>query len=357
MSDEIYEPIDEVYTTSGNSEWHGKAKPPIDPDGKIGDMTLNRLCPVIHEMQLSGNIDGNIVTMSSYKALVADYRECRPETIGTEHAIVPLHIPKKNYGVIMNCHLVKALKTALEGVDSAIATAGTLARGALFFTSVDLKGESELIIKRTVRGVSIQDRILAFLTLITSHNGTQAAKAYDSTTRVVCKNTLDVSLQTAGQVGFNVYHTKGAMPAIEKMGELLNGILKGRAEFVNTMEYLDSIAISHADAHAIAAGYFALTQKKSELAKKSLNAAEEILALFARGAGNHGLTAYDLLNGATDYWTNGSGTGKKTSRMEKLSSANFGSGAEHKQAFSNLLLGNLEGMKEAGKRALSVALK
>jgi hypothetical protein len=372
MSHCIELPIDEVYTTSGTSEWHGLAVPPLLADnGKIGEATVKRLCPSIREMQVTGFIDGVAVALPNYKALVADYRECRPEVVLpdgslSEFAFVPLHIPKSGYKVIGNCELHAALVKAIEGVDAEIVTAGTLGAGKRAFFSVDIKGHSEIELKRTVRGVTETDKLMAFLNIVTSHDGTLAAKGYDSTVRIVCQNTLDWSLSAAGEVGFNVYHTAGAEVAVSKMGDLLNAILLGRANFKDSMSLLDSVAVSHADAHKLAVAYFVYgqsageTELQYELSKKALNAADEISTLFSRGRGNRGVSLYDLLNGATDYWTNGNGTGKKASRFEKLSKANFATAAEHKQAFRNLLLSIAGGYSKelaVADKALSISAK
>lgn len=363
MSHEIIPPIDEVFTTSGNREWHGLAIPPLAEDsGEIGDATVKRLCPTVREMRVMGEIDGVTISLPHHKALVADYREARPELVaddGTldENAFVPLHIPKNGYKVIGNCEIYQATKKALEGIDAKIVTAGTLGAGKRFFLSVDIRGESEML-------VCGRDKTLAYLNMITSHDGTLAAKGYDSTVRIVCQNTLDWSLSAAGEVGFNVYHTSGATVAVDKMGDLLNLILKGRVTFRDTMSYLDSLSVTPARAREIALAYFVIGQSAGEeklnfeLSTKAKNAAEEIGVLFYRGAGNRGLTAYDLLNGATDYWTNGNGTGKKASKWEKLSKARFGGASEHKTAFVNMLMGrDLNELAEIGRKAEAASVK
>ena len=129
------------------------------------------------------------------------------------------------------------------------------------------------------------------------------------------------------------------------------------------MEYLATVQVSAGDAEKIAAGYFVFGQSAGEnkleyeLSSRTRNAIEGIAGLFANGKGNKGRTAYDLLNGATEYWTSGDGTGKKASRLEKVSKGLFGTAAEHKRAFVNLLTSRLEAAKEAGEKALTIAPK
>jgi len=367
MSHEIIKPIDEVYSTKG-PEWHGLASPPLaDDNGKIGDNTVNRLCPKIREMRVMGEIDGVTVSLPHHKALVADYRECRPELVADngeigEFALVPLHIPKNGYKVINNCEVYQATKAALAGLDADIVTAGTLGGGKRFFLSVDLRGQSEIVMRRTHNGVVTEDKILAFLNMITSHDGTLAAQGYDSTVRIVCQNTLNWSLEAAGSVGFSVYHTANADVAVNRMGELINAVLQGRVNFRNTAEMLEGITVSARQAYLAALAYFVIGQSAGEetlnyaLSTRSINAADEISTLFSRGAGNFGRTAFDLLNGATDYWTHGGGTGKKSTRFERIGRANFGGAAEHKTAFVNMLTGRqLAELVEIGSRAESAS--
>jgi hypothetical protein len=55
----------------------------------------------------------------------------------------------------------------------------------------------------------------------------------------------------------------------------------------------------------MAAGYFAMTTdaKENKLSTRSYNAAREIARLAVSGIGNTGRSLYDLVNGATEYWT------------------------------------------------------
>ncbi len=388
----IIKPVDQVFSTKC-PEWHRLA----DVVPFIDDSLVKRLCHRIIQGSvytggksiaadlkfavetLKAHIEGkrnvfykdelqavyNIVSgvslseMPHHQALVADLRDSRPELRGTEHELVPLHIPKKRYQPIENCQVWDAVKRSLVGVDAEVTCVGTLFEAKKFFISVELKDESnmEIRVKRTF-GVE-KEKFYANLNFITSHDGTLAAQAYDSMIRIVCMNTLMASLEAAGSVGFNVYHTKGAEVAIANMGELINAILKGRVQFRDAMEYLSTVAVSAAEAQEIILGYFLKFQGNDEAAKKTVNATEEIVNLFLRGKGNRGESYYDLLNGATEYWTHGDGTGKKANVAEKATKAAFGAAAEHKARFFNLLMSGKDAIaevREIGKKGLSLAV-
>jgi hypothetical protein len=127
---------------------------------------------------------------------------------------------------------------------------------------------------------------------------------------------------------------------MENIGENINAILKGRETFKAQMEYLFQIPVDRRNAYLATMGYFVLTQKSEELATRTINAVEEIEALFVSGKGNHGRNAYDLVNGATDYWTNGNGAGneKRTDKATRVYKANYAAASDHKVRFAEMLL-------------------
>lgn len=339
----IVKPIDVVLSTE-SAEWHGLA----DKVETIGAKEVAPLLFPITEGKIIVEIDGAKVSMGNHKALVADFRNVRPDLIGdesTSEGLVPLHIPKKRYRPILNGELWAAMEKSLRDIHAKVTTVGTFEAAKKFFISVKLDAEN----KFTVNG----DKFLANLNFITSHDGTLGVKAYDSTVRIVCMNTLRASLSAQGDVGFNVFHTSGADTAMQNLGELVNEVLAGRGKFRTDMEYLASKPIDAQKARMVTLGYFVRTTDSDELSTRAINAADEIALLFVRGAGNKGKTLYDLLNGATEYWTNGNGTGKTASVGEKIYRANFAEAADHKDRFFNFLMNpdTVESLFQAGKRA------
>lgn len=359
MSHGIVQPIDRVFSTDG-PEWHGLAEQvAVINKGAASPLFFN-----IIQSPLSALVDGNEIRLKHHKLLVADYRTCRPDLIDhdiTSGGLVPLHVPKggrdgdinKGYRPISNRELWDAAERALAEVDATITCVGTLEAGKKFFISVNLNAGNDTF---SANG----DTFKAHLNLITSHDGTLGVRAYDSTVRIVCMNTLRWSLSAAGDVGFNVFHTANADVAMANLGALVNAVLTGRGNFRNTMEYLASIPCDAETARLVALGYLTqLNTDGAKVSKRSQNAAENIALLFTpRGAGNKGQTMYDLLNGATEYWTSGDGTGKKADAGVKAYKGQFGEAAEHKSAFANLLMNPdaIERAREAGKKAESVKL-
>lgn len=332
MSHGIEKPIDRVFSII-DAEWHGLA----EVTEKIDDEVVNPLLFNILEGRIVIDIEGESVQMDQHKALVGDLR-FRQENEPDVPKFVPLNIPKNSYQKIENRQVWEAMKKAIADIDGKVSCIGTLEAGKKFFISVDI-GDGEFSINK--------DKFKANLCFITSHDGTLAIEAYDSTVRIVCMNTLRWSRDAAGEVGFKVYHSANASLAMASLGDLVNAILKGRADFRNTMEYLASVSISETNAANLVAGYFVNTTNTDELSTRSRNATEEIMRLFKSGQGNHGKNLYDLLNGATEYWTNGDGVGKRVGNSaQRVYKANFAKAADHKNAFANLLM-NEQARKEA----------
>jgi len=338
-------PHDKVLSVEG-TEWHGLAE-------HHEEITSTEVAPLFYEIKESPalvEIDGNQISLDNYKVLVADYRTCRSDLDEAEQ-LVPLHIPKAGYNVIQNREVWDCMETALKGVGATITTAGTLEKGKKFFISADI-GDKE----QTING----DKFLSYVNFVTSHDGTIAMNAYDSIIRVVCMNTLRWSMESAGKVGFKVYHTKNADLGMSNLGDLLNAILNGRTRLAEVMTYMASVKLSNEEAIAMAAGYFCISTGKEEIATRSFNAATEIATLFSRGMGNKGETLYDLANGATEYWTSGAGVGKNTSSLgSRIYRSSMGSAADHKNAFVGMMADEASRMEayKMGKSALDAYAK
>lgn len=341
MGHGIEKPYDKILSVEG-TEWHGLA----DVVEAIGEEEVSPLFFDIIESPAYIQVDGKQVNLDNYKVLVADHRKCRDDLEGDN--LVPLHIPKSGYQVIDNRAVWDVMATSLKDIDAKITSVGTLERGKKFFISTDI-GDSEMVINK--------DKFKCYLNFVTSHDGSVAMYTYDSIIRIVCMNTFQWSMEAAGDVGFKVYHTKNASLAMNNLGELVNAILKGRAQLVDVMKYLETCKVDANEALAMATGYFCLATDKVELSSRCHNAANEISYLFARGVGNKGQTLYDLANGATEYWTSGAGTGKTLSDGNRLYRSAMGTAASHKQNFI-AMLANDDRRKEAlrlGKDSLALA--
>ena len=328
MSHGIVKPFDRLFSTEG-SEWHGYS----EHVETIGETEADIVSfPILESPCFFRNpVTGKFQSIANRKTLVADlsHRDDLPE----DDRFLPLHNPKDGYKPIENKAIFNALISAIQGFDVKITSMGTLESCGKFFISCNIGND--------VISAPRDEKILGNLCLTTSHDGTMAFEAYDSTVRIVCMNTLRWSRSAAGEVGFKIYHTKNSGDQISKFPELLSAVLSGRQRLSGVFAYLYDIECDIEKARAIALGY--LNSMNSENSKnavstRSANAADEIANLFKNGKGNQGKTLYDLLNGATEYWTSGDGTGKDNSDpLKKFYKAQFGMAAEHKENFIKVL--------------------
>jgi hypothetical protein len=323
MASGIDTKIDRIYSNEG-TEWHQLA---IVKETITREEIKETLFPIAQSPAMV-SIDGINITLDNHKVICADLRGLRDDLAENER-IVPLHIPKAGYQVIDNGQVWEAMEKSLKDLDAVVTSVGTLEAGKKFFISTNI-GDSEMVINK--------DKFKFFLNFVTSHDGTIAMNAYDSSIRIVCMNTLRWSMQAQGDVNFKIMHTKNADLAMVNLPDLVNAILKGRADLKEVMEYLETCKVDQNDALAMASGYFAITTNNDiNLSARSMNAATEIATLFGRGIGCKGETLYDLANGATEYWTSGEGTGKKGTTGSRLYRSSMGSAADHKEAFVALL--------------------
>lgn len=278
----------------------------------------------------------SMVFVDSHKTVMADL-SCRADLVEMgEETSLPLAIPKKSYEIISHRQLFDTVKRVFDAPK--IVTAGTLKACKVFFMSLDI-GES-------VKYGPRKDEFRQYLDVITSHDGTLGARFYDSGTRIVCMNTLLASIGDAGEMDMRVFHSSGAEKALQNVSIRLDDILSGRAQFFDSLGYLDTLPCDLVTAQYLAAAFYNSKQMDADgklpdiISTQILNRCEEIGHLFQKGQGNRGATMYDAFNAMTEFNTWGSGTGKKTTKQEKFLMSRDATATpnEDKNAFYNFLL-------------------
>jgi Domain of unknown function (DUF932) len=334
------------YIKSVGDTWHG-----LDIPGEHKERGLiiredmgSALFPIIEGSPSITMEDGTTILIEGQKGLVADFRHREQEFQDRSLPFSPykfLAAPGKDYHVFENSDVFKAAEDAIGESGAKIVTCGTLSGCKVFFLTIDI-GNTQLI-------ASNGDKFESYLNLITSHDGTLALQAYDSSTRIVCMNTLKYSLNTAGDLGFTFKHTKGNAGKFENFGRFANAILENRNTFMEAYNGLLTIPMSELECKYLVSGFLAGESEK--LSTNAYNKANSIADFFRLGKGNKGESMADVLNGFTEFYTSGDGTGKTASIAEKVSSANFGNASEWKAEFFDLLINQTEREKmiEKGK--------
>lgn len=338
---------DLTYSTSG-PEWMGLAA--VRKPEEMADAVSTLFFPIV-EGEASVTIDGVSVPLldpdsgKGWKVIAADCRNLPQVAERAVHppAIVPLHIPKQSYAPIENERAYEAICDAFDkaGIEFTLSTCGTLGNLTRFYLSVALEGLNV----KCPRGFDIQ----SYLTLMTSHNGTHDLRIMDSHIKPVCANTVNAIMRNHGDLSLNVRHTKNADLEITDMSERVADFMTGAADLEIALATLDGLEADTSRMESIAAGFFVLPAvrqaKKVDLDKlgmstQSRNAVTGIVDLAANGKGNTGKTLYDLMNGATDYWSNGDGIGnpEKVSLAKRVYRSRFGKASEHKTGFTRYLM-------------------
>jgi hypothetical protein len=314
-----------VFSNKG-AEWHGTAIHK-KPDGSALEITEEVLSPILFRVckleNLVGTIDGISVPVPGLQVVAADLRH-------RNEGFTPLGTHTESYKIIENREVFKAMERAMDGIPHVITTAGTLNGCRRFFISVQLRDGSEFMVNG--------EKFHGVYNFITSHDGTLALQSYNSITRIVCNNTLLASLHSAKNA-VRIKHLQNAPVEMLNMAEFINDSLQVRAEFTENYGTLMESRITHEEAQLAITGYmWNELDSPEKFSTRSKNVISGVMELFRHGRGNRGETVADLLNGYTDYFSNGRGTGIKSAPITRAVNSHFGNAAEKKARFGKILL-------------------
>lgn len=337
------EEFDVTYSTR-SPEWHGLA---IVKTAKEMTVAIRDLFFPIVKADATMTIDGESIplkdeiTGKGWQIIAADCRSLPPSPgrIVQPPAFVPLHTPKVSYEPLENGAFFDAFYESFEklGVAVELQTCGTLANLGIFYFSVSAEGFK-------IASPNGND-ILSTISGITSHTGIYSPRLKDCHTWPVCANTVSALMGEIGGLDIQGKHTKNGIAEILNMGAVFESLLKGAEMTSANLASLESQDLTTSEMEEITAGYFvqpAMNERvnldKLTLTKQAENAIAGIVNLAVNGRGNSGRTAFDLFNGATDYWSNGEGSGSDKVGMRKRAfRSQFGAGATHKTSFAAYL--------------------
>jgi len=293
----------------------------------------------IEKARVHATLDGLTIPLPKQRALIARTPDDRR---------VPLHMATDKYSVIKNEVIAKAISKALRRTDcdSTLSSMGTLNNLKMFFMSYKM-GEYD------VNG----DKHNTYLNVTSGHNG-EALRVFLSGLRLVCKNSIMQALSNEkGFINLKVTHRGDVDVKCADLSKSISGLIEGQRKHIEAMEILAAQRVAEQDIDAIVAGYFLQDAMKTEkFSARTMNTVSGITDLAFGGKGNRGETWYDVLNGATEYWTSGEGVGVRTSNASKAYSSEYGTAAKHKTRFADYLLSADESSIEAGRRVLTATL-
>lgn len=294
----------------------------------------------IRMADVSATVNGKTIPLDNHKHLMAD----------TADGLVPLHMATKKYQKIENETFARPVVNALRqsAPDSKLSAMGTLNGLKTFFMSFKMDDH-------TING----EKHSGYLNVVGGHNGT-ANRVFLSDLRLECMNSIHAALAgRKGYIDLKVTHSGNVDIKCADLTKDITGLIEQRKHFAEAMGILAAQKVVEQDIAAIAAGFFLKDAfgKVDKFSTRTLNAVSGITDLAIRGRGNRGETMYDVLNGATEYWTSGDGVGRDTSSSAKAYSSEYGTAAKHKVNFADYLLtSHDESSIEEGHRVLTATL-
>lgn len=235
-------------------------------------------------------------------------------------------VSKDDYRIVQNVEAFDFFDSVIQSKDAVYDTAGALRGGKRVWIMAKLKGEFFI-------GKDAHER---YALLVTSHDRSYSLMMQLVTTRVVCQNTLSLSLGGATNQ-IKISH-RGDIKSKESAARSALGIAdKYFAKLQECINAMVDRSMSPEQMKAFAEVLVPSNAKDGKISTRAKNIRDEIDRLFSRGAGNNGATRYDAMNAVTDYVDHQrtvSGTGNGSKRFE---SAILGSGAAMKQRAYDLL--------------------
>ena len=140
------------------------------------------------------------------------------------------------YRVFTNSELFALASAVQERTGAPVETAGSVGRGGKVFLLLRTPSADLSIPARGRADGSMPDRSLAYVALITGHDGSTALRVHGTSVRVVCANTIRASEQDVGHSIAGIEGTAG-----------LEAIRHGDRDFERKLEILKASILSQAD--------------------------------------------------------------------------------------------------------------
>ncbi|MCW6026826.1 DUF932 domain-containing protein [Stenotrophomonas sp. SRS1] len=232
----------------------------------------------------------------------------------------PLAVVSKRFQVVQPGEILEFYRDLTQESGFELETAGVLRQGRKFWA-----------LARTGQSVALRgrDRVNGYLLLATACDGTLATTAQLTSIRVVCNNTLAISLRH-GEGAIKVPHRSQFDPAVVK--RQLGITVSAWGEFSNRIKVLSECRVDPDSAEGLLRRVLTYT---SQGANPVVNerAVSNVRSLF-QGAGRGAQfdssqgTAWGLLNGITEYVDHHR---RAYSRDHRMDAAWFGQGARLKE--------------------------
>lgn len=236
--------------------------------------------PSLEEALVAAGLDWTVSTeplFSGAKELV----DAKLTRRSSDNSILGVVGPQ--YTPLQNTEAFEFFRPFLDEKAAAIETAGSLRDGKRVWILAKINRDPMVI-----KGNDVVDK---FVLLSNSHDGTLAVRVGFTPIRVVCNNTLSMSINSKASQLIRVKHTKNVAQNLENIQEIMN---MADAEFQATAEqyrFLTSKEINHKDLEKYVKIVFNSSAKLAEVngdltALSNKRILESVVPLFEKGRGN-----------------------------------------------------------------------
>lgn len=202
-----------------------------------------------------------------------------------------LGVVGEGYRVFQNEELVKVIDALIGQGGAHYHTAGSLGGGRMVWFLAKLSGNIR---------IGKDDITEKYLLFTNSHDGHRAAVLKFTPVRVVCQNTLNLALSTAGE-SLVIRHTASAEQRIEEAKRTLGFARDFYAKFERTAHQLGTAKYSMKQMSNLAVKLF--PAKEDEPSKALTAKRDRVIELFEYGKGHYAIkgTAWAALNAVAEF--------------------------------------------------------
>ena len=244
----------------------------------------------------------------------------------------PLAIVSDRYHVVQPAQVFDFFRAVADNHGCTLSTAGTLFGGKRFFALAEFKSSAGFVHDN-------RDELRTYLLMVTSCDGSLPTIADFVNVRVVCNNTLRMSLgEKATSFRRTVSHKRAFDPTA--IAYDMGLVAETSAMRLERMRELSKIAVDIAEARSWFENQFFTDARnaKGEQAIGERKTVDDLLAKFSNGIGavDHAGTAYGLVNAITEQFTHGR-TGSRASDSQKFIDGTVGKWDERKSELVQLI--------------------
>ena len=239
------------------------------------------------------------------------------------------------YHALTNSEFFGACTDVLTGTGAIIESAGTIKDRTRRFLTIKLDDSSIEIGGR---------KFLNRISFVDSIDGSTKFYAANTSICVVCANTARAVMgDKSGQFNFEIRHTKNLPAKVVGMEKSIDTLVGVQAQFNAALSAASSEPATETDTRNLLAGW--ISGEKNEVATRSKNTIDRLVALYKKGAGNRGETLLDVFSAVTDYYSHESSGGESNAgfRDKQWLSSEFADGLDSKIDFSNTIFESRKG--------------